>query len=220
MSSDTRAGVVPQRGQSFPGYRGETRATDKAVGALLDADISTCNRCNVTHFFAMREKKLFVEETLLPHLDGAYNLARWIVESDADAQAVVQEAYTDASAQLEEFRGTGTKVRLYSLVRNRAHEWVRRKSPLSHCKGEIRLDPADKTSCARSREEQKRDLHAAVRRLPVEFREILLLGDLEGCSYAELAEVLGLSKAVVSSRLSQARLLFRREMRAISTVIH
>lgn len=170
--------------------------------------------------FAMQEKELFVEKTLLPHLDGAYNLARWIVESDADAEAVVQEAYADASAQLEEFRGAGTKIRLFTLVRNRAHEWVRRQSPLLHCKGEIRLDPADKTSCALSREEQKRDLHTAVRRLPIEFREILLLGDLEGCSYAQLAEVLGLSKAAASSRLSQARLLLRREMRAISTVIN
>jgi RNA polymerase sigma-70 factor, ECF subfamily len=168
----------------------------------------------------MREKELFVEKILLTHLDGAHNLARWIVESDADAQAVVHEAYTDASAQLEEFRGAGTKVRLYTLVRNRAHEWVWWQSPLSHCEGEIRLDPADKTSCALTREEQKRDLHAAVRRLPVEFREILLLGDLEGCSYAELAEILGLPKAAVSSRLSQARLLLRREMRAISTVIY
>jgi RNA polymerase sigma-70 factor, ECF subfamily len=163
----------------------------------------------------MREKKLFIEEILLPHLDGAYNLARWIVENDADAQALVEKAYTDASAQFEEFPGADFKIRLFTLVRNRAYEWIRQQSPPSQFKAETRLDPADKTSGALSREQSKRDLHAVIRGLPVEFREILLLGDLEGCSYGQLAEVLGLSKATVSSRLSEARLRLRREMRVV-----
>jgi len=71
------------------------------------------------------QKELLVEEVLLSHLDGAYNLARWIVESDADAQTVVQEAYTYASEHFEEFRGVDAGIRLLTIVRNRAYAAIR-----------------------------------------------------------------------------------------------
>jgi DNA-directed RNA polymerase specialized sigma24 family protein len=102
----------------------------------------------------MPEKKLLVEELLLRHLDGAYNLARWIVESDADAQAVVQEAYSYASERPAEFCGADFRIRLLRIVRNRAYGLIRGRSNLSQCKEAIRLDPADKTSRALSREER------------------------------------------------------------------
>jgi RNA polymerase sigma-70 factor, ECF subfamily len=160
----------------------------------------------------MREKKLFVEELLLPHLDGAYNLARWVVESDADAQAVVQEAYNYASEQFAEFHGDDAGIWLLTIVRNRAYGWIRGRSNLSQFREAIRLDLADESSLAPSEEERKRDLHAALGRLPAEFREVLMLCDIEGWSYAQLAAVLDLSRAAVASRLNQARLLLRREM--------
>jgi RNA polymerase sigma-70 factor, ECF subfamily len=163
----------------------------------------------------MREKELLVEELLLPRLDGAYNLARWIVESDADAQAVVQEAYAYASEQFEEFRGADAGIRLLTIVRNRAYRRIRGRSNLSQFREAIRLGAADKSSLALTREERKRDLRAALAGLPVEFREILMLYDNEGCSYAQLAAVLDLSRAAVTSRLSQARRLLRREMAEI-----
>jgi RNA polymerase sigma-70 factor (ECF subfamily) len=163
----------------------------------------------------MRESKLLVEELLLTHLDGAYNLARWIVESDADAQAVVQEGYTYALKQLEKFRAADVRIRLLSNVRKRAYAWIRRQSNLSPFEEATWLDLADKTSRALSPEGQKRDLHAALQRLPVEFREILMLYELEGCSYAQLAEILELSMAALTCRLSQARQLLWREMTEI-----
>jgi len=163
----------------------------------------------------MRERKLLVEELLLPHLDGAYNLARWIVESDEDAQAVVQEGYTYALEQLEKFREADVRIRLLTIVRKRAYAWIRRQSNRSQLKEAIWLDPADKTSRPLSREGRKRELHAALERLPVEFREILMLYELEECSYAQLAEILELSMAAMTGRLSQARLLLRREMTEI-----
>jgi RNA polymerase sigma-70 factor, ECF subfamily len=172
--------------------------------------VSNGNRLSV-----VLAKKLLLEELLLPHLDGAYNLARWIVLSDAGAQAVVQEAYTGALDQFEEFRGADLRIRLFTIVRNRAHAWIRRHNSLSQFNGAIRVDPADKTSRALSPEGRKRDLHTALRRLPLEFREILMLCDLQGFSYAQLAEVLDVSTAAVTSRLSQARLLLRREMTEI-----
>lgn len=163
----------------------------------------------------MREKKSFVQEPLLPHLDAAYNLARWIVESDAGAQAVVQDAYTYAWEQLEKFRADDVRIRLLYIVRQRAYAWIRRQSSLSPFAEATRLGPAAKTSRARSPEGRARDLHAGLQRLPVEFREILMLDELEGCSYAQLAEILELSTAAVTCRLSQARQLLRREMTEI-----
>jgi RNA polymerase sigma factor (sigma-70 family) len=185
------------------------------ASASLDANISTCNRCYVSGPFGMRERKVLVEELLLTQLDGAYNLARWIVESDADARDVVQEGYTYALKQLEKFRAADIRIRLLTIVRQRAYAWIRRRSDLSPVEEATWLDPADKTSRALAPDGQKRDLHAALPRLPVEFREILMLYEIEGCSYAQLAEILELSTAAVTCRLSQARKLLRWEMTEI-----
>jgi RNA polymerase sigma-70 factor, ECF subfamily len=167
---------------------------------------SSHNRLSVT------QKELLVEELLLPHLDAAYNLARWIVESDADAQIVVQEAYAYASEQFAEFCGADAGTRLLTIVRTRAYRRIRGRRNLSHFRGAIRLLSTHKSSQAFSREE--RDVHAALGRLPVELREILMLRDIEGWSYAQLAAVLDLSTAAVASRLNQARLLLRREIQS------
>jgi RNA polymerase sigma-70 factor, ECF subfamily len=156
-----------------------------------------------------------VEELFLAHLDGAYNLARWIVESDADAQAVVQEGYTYAWEQLEKFRAADVRIRLLTIVRQRAYAWIRRPSNLSPFEESMGSDPADKASCPLSRQGKNRDLPAALQRLSVEFREILMLHEFERCSYAQLAEILELSMAGVTCRLSQARLLLRRTMTEI-----
>ena len=163
----------------------------------------------------MREKKSFVQELLLPHLDAAYNLAWWIVESDAGAQAVVQEAYTFAGEQSEKFRVDDVRIRLLAIVHQRAYAWIRQQSSLSPFAEATWLDPAAKTSRALSHEGRKRELAAALQQLPIEFREILMLYELEECSYAQLAEILELSTAAVTSRLSQARQFLRREMTEI-----
>jgi RNA polymerase sigma factor, sigma-70 family len=167
---------------------------------------SSHNRLSVT------QKEFLVEGLLLPHLDAAYNLARWIVESDADAQIVVQEAYAYASEQFAEFCGADPGTRLLTIVRNRAYRRIRGRRNLSHFREAIRLLCTHKSSQAFSREE--RDFNAALGRLPVELREILMLCDIEGWSYAQLAAVLDLSTTAVASRLNQARLLLRREIQS------
>jgi RNA polymerase sigma-70 factor (ECF subfamily) len=162
----------------------------------------------------MREKKLLVEELLLPHLHRAYNLARWIVESDTDAQTVVEEAYTHALERFVEFRGADGGTRLVKIVRNRAYTLIGERSN-SQLREGVRSDPTEEPSLAFSREGRKGVLHAALGRLPAEFREILMLCDIEGRTYAELAAILDLSTAAVTSRLNQARLLLRGEMTEI-----
>jgi RNA polymerase sigma-70 factor (ECF subfamily) len=173
---------------------------------LRESKASSHNRLSVT------QKELLVEELLLPHLDAAYNLARWIVESDPDAQIVVQEAFAYASEQFAEFCGADAGTRLLTIVRNRAYRRTRGRRNLWPFREAIRLLSTHKSSQAFSREE--RDLHAALGRLPVELREILVLCDIEGWSYAQLAAVLDLSTAAVASRLNQARLLLRREIQS------
>jgi RNA polymerase sigma-70 factor, ECF subfamily len=154
----------------------------------------------------MREKKSPVEELLLPHLDGAYNLARWILGSDADAQVVVEEVYLQASKLT--LGEEDARVQLLTLVRNRA--WIRqhrRHSPPTNS-----AESADRWPPTLSDDERTRDLHVALSKLPIEFREILLLCEIEGWSYTQLASALDLPMTTVTSRLRQARLRLREEM--------
>jgi RNA polymerase sigma-70 factor (ECF subfamily) len=160
----------------------------------------------------MRQKQPLFEEHLLPHLDGAYNLARWIVERDQDAQRVVQEAYTQALKEFSQFRGADPRAWLLTIVRNTAHSWLQEHSRHSQFAEAIHVVPSDKPSLEPSPEERRRDLHKALSRLPVESREILALRDVEGWSNEQLASALNLSAAMVISRLNQARQRLRQEM--------
>jgi len=163
----------------------------------------------------MRQNQLLFEEHLLPHLDGAYNLARRLVGTDQDAQTVVREAYNQVWAELGEFRGTDARVWLLTIVRNTAGTWMRAHRNHSRT---IQFEEASnvvlshKPSLEPSPEERKRELHQALSRLPFELREILALRDIEGWSYGLLASALNLPTDAVISRLSEARLRLRQEM--------
>jgi RNA polymerase sigma-70 factor, ECF subfamily len=174
------------------------------------------------------------EELLLPHLDGAYNLARWLVENDQDAQAIVREAYVQAMKQPAQVRETDARIWLLTIVRKTAHAWIQRGyhstiipfEGTSHDRrsgvakavaerstpGKTIAGQSDKTLPRRSRRETTQDLYAALKRLPIEFREVLVLCDIEGWSYAQLASALDTSQAMVSNRLNQARRNLRHEL--------
>ena len=156
------------------------------------------------------------EDLFLAHLDGAYNLARWIVERDPDAQAVVQEAYTQASSVFSEFRETDARAWLLSIVRNAAYTWIQKhgNSSMIRSKEEkaVHVAPRDKPKPGLFHWKPKRQLHEALSRLPVEFREVLVLHEIEGWSYKQLASALNVPEATVISRLSQARRHLRQEV--------
>ena len=159
------------------------------------------------------------EELFLPHLDGAYNLARWIVERDRDAQTVVQEAYIQALNEFVEFRGTDARAWLLAIVRNAAYTWIQKRgnnSSMIPFEEAIHVAPTDQPLSESSHEAQKR-LNEALTRLPVEFREILVLREIEGWSYKQLASALNVSAATVVSRLIQARRRLRQEVAGIQT---
>ena len=158
------------------------------------------------------------EDLARPHMDAAFNLAFWIMRNRADAEDVVQTAYLRAFRAFGGFKGEAIRSWLLAIVRNAAYRalQVRKRAamivPLDDAFGPDGADAAleiatDEPSaealliaeCERSR------LHAALGELPEIYREIVVLRDLEGLSYAEIAEVAGIPKGTVMSRLSRGR---------------
>lgn len=147
------------------------------------------------------------EELFLPYLDAAYNLARWIIQHDQDARDVVQNAYVRAFRGSKGFRGgANNKAWFLTIVRNAAYDWLNRHAP------EEKLIPYDEEKHADiismndpEDEGRKQQVKNALERLPLEFREVIILYELEGLSYKELAAALGIPIGTVMSRLSRAR---------------
>ncbi|HEU5181007.1 MAG TPA: sigma-70 family RNA polymerase sigma factor [Candidatus Polarisedimenticolia bacterium] len=150
------------------------------------------------------------ERTFLPHMSAAYNLARWLTRSDQDAQDVVQEAYLRAVRFFGGFRGGNSKAWLLSIVRNAGYTWLQRSQAHGTTVSfDEQLHDVEDRSQGPEMELLQRatrqDLLAALEALPVEFRETLVLRELEGLSYKEIAEVGGLPIGTVMSRLARAR---------------
>ena len=159
----------------------------------------------------------------LPHLDAAYNLARWLTGSVADAEDVVQEAYLRAYRFFDTFRGDNIRVWLLTIVRNSFHTWVKEnRSPRLGFVAELpEPDSAEDERVLWGSPQADpetlllRDIdHATVgrlmQRLPAAYREILLLREVEELSYRDIADITGTPVGTVMSRLSRAREALRR----------
>jgi RNA polymerase sigma-70 factor (ECF subfamily) len=150
------------------------------------------------------------EQIMLPHLDSAYNLARWITRSDQDAQDVVQEAFLRAFRFFDSFRGGDGKAWLLEIVRNTSHTWLRRQSrtagmePFDEAAHSGASHGASPEQVAAGREELQL-LRGCIEALPVEFREVLIMRELEEMSYRDIGEATGLAPGTVMSRLARAR---------------
>ena len=158
-----------------------------------------------------KEKLARFEEAVLPHLDAAYNLARWLTRNDADAEDVVQEAYLRAFKYFSSFHGGGeSRGWLLRIVRNTCYTWLRqnRKAELSTAYDEEILSVESSDLSPEALLLQMADsqlLKRALEELPVEFREVIILRELEGLSYKEIAEVADIPLGTVMSRLARAR---------------
>jgi RNA polymerase sigma-70 factor (ECF subfamily) len=156
------------------------------------------------------DRKRF-EELFLPHLDAAYNLARWIIRHDQDAQDVVQNAYVNAFKGFRRFRGgMNGRAWLLTIVRNAAYDWLRRSASGEKLIPYDEERHADIISMNEAKETPTSDdrmqrLELALERLSPEYREIIILYELEGLSYKELATALDIPVGTVMSRLSRAR---------------
>ena len=150
------------------------------------------------------------EGAVMPHLDAAYTLARYLLRDDADAEDAVQEAVLRALRYFAGFRGVEGRAWLLRIVRNTCFTARERRNaePTVPLDDELHGAPADGAAnpedaliLSASRE----GLHAAIDGLPAEFREVIVLRELEGLSYLEIAEVAGVPVGTVMSRLSRAR---------------
>ena len=148
-------------------------------------------------------------QTVLPHLDAAYNLARWLTRNDQDAEDIAQEACLRAFKYWRGFSGRDCRSWLLKIVRNTFYSWLRQRSvqPVLTDDGETD-DTADNTLDPESALIQNADrdmLRAALEDLAVEFREAIVLRELEGLSYKEIADIAGVPIGTVMSRLARAR---------------
>jgi RNA polymerase sigma-70 factor, ECF subfamily len=149
------------------------------------------------------------EALMLPHLDAAHNLARWLLRNEDDAQDIVQEAYLRALKAFHGFHGSDGRAWLLKIVRNTAYTWLRRNRAveLTTFDEEIHTSGGDAANPAMTLEkiENAEAVRDAMEDLAVEFREILVLRHFEGLSYKEIADIAQIPPGTVMSRLARAR---------------
>jgi len=154
------------------------------------------------------------EATMLPHMDAAYNLARWLLRNEQDAQDIVQEAYLRAFKSFSGFHGSNGRAWLLTIVRNTAYTLLKKNHAVDlttpfdeeiHASGRESVSPAAILEHAEDAELIKN----AMNELPAEFREILTLRHQEELSYQEIGEILKIPVGTVMSRLARARAKLR-----------
>ena len=156
------------------------------------------------------------EELVLPHLDAAYNLARWLARNNHDAEDVVQDASIRALKYIGSLHGSEARSWFLTIVRNTFYDWLGRNRP-----AEIVHDDGDTIDSAAApagadpqqaalRSAERRALADAIDALPLQYREVVVLRELEELSYKEIARVADIPVGTVMSRLARARALLQR----------
>jgi RNA polymerase sigma-70 factor (ECF subfamily) len=172
-----------------------------------------------------RDKDARFKREVLPHLDAAFNLARWLTRNDADAEDVVQEAFLRAFKFFDGFRGGSGRAWLLTIVRHACYSWLQQNRPseiVAGCDLEVtELDPAalDATfqvpagsdpEIALIHQADGDLLNEMISELPPQFREVVILRELEDLSYKEIADIVAIPIGTVMSRLARARKALQR----------
>jgi RNA polymerase sigma-70 factor (ECF subfamily) len=149
------------------------------------------------------------EQAILPHMDAAYELARWLTRRAQDAEDVVQEACLRAFRFFGTFRGGDGRAWLLTIVRKTSYTWLqknRAREPASFDQEKHDLaSAADDPQAQMAQTEDAELLRDVLGELPAEFREVIVLRELHGYSYKEIAEALGIPRGTVMSRLARGR---------------
>jgi RNA polymerase sigma-70 factor (ECF subfamily) len=157
-----------------------------------------------------KEELMSFEAAMLPHLDAAHNLARWLLRNEQDAQDVVQEAYLRAFRSFSGFHGTNGRAWLLTIVRNTSYTLLKKNRAVDfttpfdeeiHATGQESVSPATILEHC----EDAELIREAMDELPAEFREILALRHQEVLSYKEKADIAQIPLGTVMSRLARAR---------------
>jgi RNA polymerase sigma factor (sigma-70 family) len=161
------------------------------------------------------ERRRF-EEATLPHVDAAYNLARWLTQDEHAAEDVVQEAFLRAARYFDGFRGGDARPWLLGIVRRTSFDWLakhRGRGIVSFDEGiHDRGDESTNPEQLALRKVDQADVREALSELPAELREVIVLRELEGCSYQEIAAVTETPIGTVMSRLSRGREKLRQRL--------
>jgi RNA polymerase sigma-70 factor (ECF subfamily) len=157
-----------------------------------------------------KDKLARFEQAILPHMDAAYNLARWLTRNEQDAQDMVQDAYLRAFKFFDAFHGVDGRAWLLTIVRNACYTWLHqnRAHEMTTTFDEEIHSIESETSNPAALVLQSADhqiLRQALDELPVEYREAVVLRDLEGFSYKEIADIVNVPTGTVMSRLARAR---------------
>ncbi len=160
------------------------------------------------------------ERVMLPHLDDAFNLARWLTGNRSDADDVVQEAFLKALKHFGTYRGPESRAWMLTIVRRCCFSWLRVNRPqqLIFTDDEAALEAANRATVVAlhpraaetpetllNEKEMRLRLNEAVEKLPLHYREVIVLREIQGLSYKEIAEIAGIPVGTVMSRLARAR---------------
>lgn len=146
----------------------------------------------------------------MPHLDAAYNLARWLTRNEHDAEDIVQDAFLRAFKFFDKFRGGNSRSWVLSIVRNTAYSWLEKNrkhevGTISEVEVENIEDGAPDPETFLLQETGHQEIMQAIEGLPVEFREAIVLRELEEMSYKEIADMMDVPLGTVMSRLARGR---------------
>jgi RNA polymerase sigma-70 factor, ECF subfamily len=168
---------------------------------------------------AQRAELTSFEDVMLPHLDAAHNLARWLLRNEQDAQDVVQEAYLRAFKSFGGFHGSNGRAWLLTIVRNTSYTLLKKNQAVdltTTFDEELHTSSRESVSPTTILEQSENTtlIREAINELPAEFREILTLRHQEGLSYKEIAEIAQIPPGTVMSRLARARAKLREYLAA------
>jgi RNA polymerase sigma factor (sigma-70 family) len=160
------------------------------------------------------------EELFRPHMDAAYNLARWLTRNESAAQDIVQESYLRALRSLNRFAGGNARAWLLTIVRNQSYTWLKsaggnnRWVNIGDELEEDNLALADMHTPERDAISKEDTAHVqqTLEALPPIFREVIILKELEEMSYKDIATVTGVPIGTVMSRLARGRLMLKTEL--------
>lgn len=155
-----------------------------------------------------QNKLAHFDQAVLPHLDAAYNLARWLTRNDADAEDVAQEACLRAFKYFGGFHGGDSRAWLLTIVRNTCYTWLQQNRAhelTTVFDEETHSVEGDNPETMLLERADSKSLKQALEGLPIEFREVVILRELEGLSYKEIAGIADVPIGTVMSRLARAR---------------
>lgn len=150
------------------------------------------------------------ERAMLPHLDAAYNLARWLTGSSQHAEDLAQDSYVRALSFFDGFHGEDGRAWLLAIVRNTCYDWLKKNRRYEQARGDAEevdraADGAPDPEEQQLRQADRRTVQENLEKLPEEYREVLVLRELEGMSYKQIARVTDAPIGTVMSRLARAR---------------